>query len=64
MNANVGGFDRILRAAIGAVLIVLALTGTIGLWGWIGIVPLATAAFGWCPAYRLFGFSSCPMKKP
>ena len=63
MKANVGGIDRILRIVIGLVLIALTLTGTIGVWGWIGIVPLATAAFGFCPLYTLIGFSSCPMKK-
>ena len=63
MKANVGGIDRILRIVLGLVLIALTLTGTIGVWGWIGIVPLATAAFGFCPLYTLIGFSSCPMKK-
>ena len=46
MKSNVGGIDRILRIVAGLVLIALALTGTIGLWGWIGLVPLATAAMG------------------
>ena len=63
MKANVGGIDRILRVVLGVVLIALTLTGTIGVWGWIGVVPLATAAFGFCPLYTLIGFSSCPMKK-
>ena len=63
MKANVGGIDRILRIAIGLVLVALAVTGTIGPWGWIGLVPLATGALGFCPLYPLFGFSSCPLKK-
>lgn len=63
MKANVGGIDRILRIVIGLVLVALALTGTIGPWGWIGLVPLATGALGFCPLYPLFGFSSCPLKK-
>lgn len=63
MKSNVGGIDRILRAVLGLVLIALAATGTIGLWGWVGIVPLATAAFGFCPAYPLLGINTCPMKK-
>ncbi len=61
MKSNVGGIDRILRIVIGLVLIALAVTGTIGVWGWIGVVPLATALFGFCPAYTLLGFSSCPV---
>ena len=63
MKANVGGIDRILRIVIGLALIALTLTGTIGVWGWIGIVPVATAALGFCPAYTLLGFSSCPVKR-
>jgi len=59
MNKNVGGFDRILRVVVGLVLIALATTGTVGAWGYIGIVPILTGAIGWCPAYLPFGFSSC-----
>jgi hypothetical protein len=63
MQTNVGGIDRILRAVIGLALIALTLAGTIGAWGWIGVVPLLTAALGFCPLYTVLGFSSCPMKK-
>ena len=63
MKANVGGIDRILRIVAGLVLIALAVTGTVGLWGWIGVVPLLTGLLGWCPAYPLLGMSTCPMKK-
>ena len=63
MKANVGGFDKIARILAGVVLLGLAATGTVGAWGWIGIVPLATGLMGWCPAYNLFGMNTCPMKK-
>lgn len=63
MTRNVGGIDRILRIVVGLVLIGLAATGTVGLWGWIGVVPLATGLLGTCPAYRLLGMNTCPMKK-
>jgi hypothetical protein len=63
MKTNVGGIDRIARIVLGLALIALTLTGTIGVWGWIGIVPVATAAMGFCPLYTVLGFSSCPMKK-
>ena len=63
MKTNVGGIDRILRIVIGLVLIGLAATGTIGVWGWIGVVPLATAAMGFCPLYTMLGFSTCPVKR-
>lgn len=63
MVNNVGNVDRMLRVVLGLVLIGLTLAGTIGVWGWIGLVPLATAAMGWCPAYTMLGLSTCPMKK-
>ena len=62
MKSNVGSIDRIVRIAIGLVLIGLAASGTVGLWGWIGIVPLATGLVGWCPPYALFGWNTCAMK--
>jgi hypothetical protein len=62
MKTNVGGIDRVLRLTAGVVLIGLAASGTIGVWGWIGVVPLATGALGWCPAYLPFGISSCRTK--
>ena len=62
MNANVGGIDRILRIVAGLVLIGLTVTGTIGMWGWLGVVPLATGAIGWCPPYAILGFNTCRTK--
>ncbi|MCE0733008.1 DUF2892 domain-containing protein [Halomonas sp. G15] len=63
MTRNVGGIDRIARIVVGIVLILLALTGTIGAWGWIGVVPLATGLFNFCPAYKLLGVNTCKLKK-
>ena len=63
MKSNVGGMDRILRIVIGLALIGLTLAGMIGLWGWLGVVLLATGAIGWCPPYALLGLNTCPMKK-
>jgi hypothetical protein len=62
MKSNVGGLDRILRIVLGLALIGLTLSGTIGPWGWIGIVPLATALLNFCPLYAVLGFSTCPTK--
>ena len=64
MKLNVGGIDRILRITAGVVLVGLAATGKVGAWGWIGVVPLATGVFRFCPAYLPFGLSSCGMKSP
>ena len=62
MNQNVGGIDRVLRIAVGLLLIILAASGKIGPWGWLGVVVLATGVFSFCGAYKLFGFSTCPLK--
>ena len=62
MKANENTVDRVLRIVLGIALLGLTLSGTIGLWGWLGIVPLATGAIGWCPLYAVLGISSCPMK--
>ena len=59
MKSNVGGVDRILRIVIGAVLVILAVTGQVGAWGWIGLLPLATGLMGWCPPYSLLGINTC-----
>jgi len=63
MKVNVGSLDRGLRIVGGLVLIGLAATGTVGIWGYLGIVPLLTGLLRTCPAYSLLGISSCPMKK-
>lgn len=62
MKQNVGGIDRTLRIVVGLVLIALAATGTVGWWGWLGVVPLATGALGWCPPYAMLGFNTCKTK--
>ncbi|WP_297484364.1 DUF2892 domain-containing protein [Ferrovum sp.] len=61
-NRNVGGMDRVLRIVVGLVLIGLAATHTVGVWGWIGVVPLLTGAIGWCPGYLPFGIKTCRTK--
>ena len=60
MKINEGVIDRSLRVIVGLVLIGLAATGTIGMWGYIGIMPLVTGAVGMCPIYSLLGINSCP----
>ncbi len=68
MTPNMSNADRALRMIAGFILLALAL----GLhdagnapqsaiwWGWIGVIPLATAFFGWCPLYRLLGIGTGP----
>jgi hypothetical protein len=61
MKKNMGTVDRIVRAFVGLVLLsgILFLDPSIRWWGLIGLVPLATAISGWCPAYLPFGISTC-----
>lgn len=61
MKLNVGGIDRILRVVVGLALIVWALMGG-PVWAWIGIVPLATGAIGFCPIYPVLGLNTCAKK--
>ena len=63
MKINLGGLDRGIRVIVGVVLIVLALMGTIGPWGWIGLIPLLTGLFGSCPVYSIFKINTCSLKK-
>ena len=59
MKCNVGGIDRILRIAVGLVLVGLAASNVVGTWGWIGIIPLATGLFRFCPLYPILGINFC-----
>ena len=56
---NVGNIDRALRILLGLVLIALAATGSIGAWGWLGVMPLLTGVSALCPLYMLLGISTC-----
>ena len=59
MKANIGTIDRSLRIVAGLLLIGLSLSGVIGVWGWVGLVPLATGIFRFCPVYTLLGIKTC-----
>jgi hypothetical protein len=64
MSRNIGALDRVVRVIIGLVLVAYAVpvgfSSTGWNWvGWIGVVPLLTAAIGFCPLYRVMGISSC-----
>jgi len=61
-KTNVGTIDRVLRIVAGLVLIGLTLMGTIGPWGWIGVVPLATGLLASCPLYSILGLNTCPSR--
>lgn len=59
MPCNEGKVDRMLRVLAGLVLLALVFTGPQTPWGWIGLVPLLTGIFGYCPAYSLIGVNTC-----
>ena len=62
MKTNIGGMERVARILVGAILVGLAATGTVGWWGWLGLVPMATGLTGWCPPYAMLGISTCRVK--
>jgi len=62
MKQNVGTIDRAIRAIAGIGLISLVFVGPQTVWGWIGVIPLATAVFGWCPPYAMLGINTCGTK--
>jgi len=64
MKANVGGVDKVLRIVLGLGLLslILMLEGNARWWGLVGLVPLATGLFNFCPLYSLIGVNTCPLK--
>ncbi len=59
MSCNVGGIDRILRIVVGLVVVSLIFWGPMTYWGLIGLVPLLTGLFGFCPLYPIVGVNTC-----
>jgi len=63
MGMNVGGIDKILRVVIGLVLISLVFIGPKSVWGWVGIIPVATGIFNFCPLYTFLGINTSKADK-
>jgi len=59
MACNLAKWDRMARFIIGALLVLGALTGTIGVWGWLGVILIGTASLKFCPIYKIVGFKTC-----
>lgn len=55
MTKNVGSTDRFLRIVLGIALLLVAFEGPRTAWGYLGLLPLISGLFGYCPLYRLFG---------
>jgi hypothetical protein len=64
MKVNIGSADRTVRILAGGLLIGLAATGVLGVWAYLGLVPLLTGAFRHCPAYAALGLSTCATSRP
>lgn len=62
MLTNEAKWDRILRIVVGLVLLSLVFIGPQTAWGYIGLVPLLTGVLGFCPLYKVFGLSTCPLR--
>lgn len=63
MNPNVGTLDRGVRIVAGVALIAATVAGAIGPWGWLGVVPIATGLFRFCPAYLPLGLNTCSTRR-
>lgn len=61
MKTNEGKIDRFLRVILGLGLLSLVFVGPQTMWGLFGLVPLLTGLFGFCPLYKIFGLSTCPL---
>ncbi|HMS21289.1 DUF2892 domain-containing protein [uncultured Sphingorhabdus sp.] len=59
MPCNEGKLDRTLRIIVGLALLATVFIGPQTVWGWVGLVPLLTGLFGFCPAYKLLGINTC-----
>ena len=59
MKKNIHFVERIVRIAVGGVLVSLAFWGPANPWFLLGLVPLATGLIGWCPPYALLGINTC-----
>lgn len=63
LAVNEHPIERGIRVILGLGLIAAAVTGRIGVWGYIGVVPVLTGLMGTCPLYTLLGVSTCPVSK-
>lgn len=67
MTCNVGGIERPIRIVLGIALLAIGVfaglpaTGT-GIALVVGTIALVTGAIGYCPAWALLGFNTCPTK--
>lgn len=61
---NQNALDRGIRVLFGILIVSLFFLGPRTAWGLLGFIPLLTGLVGFCPAYRLFSFSSRKTSHP
>lgn len=59
MTRNIGNTERLIRLVVGLAILSLTVIGPQSIWGLLGLVPILTAAIGWCPPYSLLGINTC-----
>lgn len=63
MKANIHSIERVVRIALGLLLVSLAFVGPANLWFLLGLIPIATGVIGWCPPYAMLGINTCGIGK-
>lgn len=63
LKVNEHPIERTVRVILGVGLVAAAAMGRIGVWGYIGVVPIVTGLMGTCPLYTVLGISTCPLPK-
>ncbi len=63
MKTNIHSIERVVRIALGLLLVSLAFVGPANLWFLLGLIPLATGLIGWCPPYAMLGINTCDIGK-
>ena len=59
MSCNIGCRERSIRIVVGTVLVALAITHNVGVWGWLGLIPLGTGLMRYCPLYTILKKNGC-----
>ena len=63
MPNNEHMIERVVRVVLGLAVLSLAFVGPQTMWGYLGLVPIATGLLGTCPIYTLLGVSTCSLGK-
>lgn len=63
MKKNIGTLDATIRIILGIIILSLIFVGPKSLWGLIGLVPLLTGIFRYCPLYPIVGINTCCKNK-